>query len=336
MLKNRELLFSFAFFILLIFYGKVAFNQDTTTFQKGKVISTVFANYHLLNEGANTITEFQIMRAYLGYEYRFSKELKSTIIMDFGDPKVLENQFKMTGFLKNAYIEYKSDFFTINFGLIPTKQMQFYEQSWSRRYVMKAFQDQQKLGFTADYGLTFEFAPLPNLSFDFGVVNGKGHTDPTHDQNVYRRNLGLTYKPIQNLSTRLYWDITNSDSNFRKTYNWISAFQNKTIGLGVEFVYVENNDFSKNRNIFGTSVFANWKVDNVWSYFIRYDNSSSTVLTGQTLGWNIQNDGQQFLMGVENILAKGVKISPNLRLFLPEQKSNNPVFGFFLNLEAKI
>lgn len=324
---------------LLLFSAFIPFKtwcQDSTFSKNSKIISTVFANYHLLSEGNNAITEFQILRAYLGYEYHFSKEIKSIIIMDFGDPQILENKFKMTGFLKNAYIQYKSDFFIIEFGLIPTRQMQLSEQLWQRRYIIKSFEDQQNLGYTADYGLTFEFAPLPNLSFDFGVLNGKGHTDPSHDQNIYRRNLGLSYLPSENINTRLYWDITNSDSTFRKTYSALVSFQNNKMGICSEFVFQESFGFVKNKNVIGFSSFGHIKLNEVWTYFMRYDRNTSNTLSGESDRWNNDKNGHLLLFGVENILAKGVKISPNIRLFLPESKNNDIIFGLFLNLEAKI
>ena len=62
-----------------------------------------------------TMPTFEITRAYLGYEYNFSKEWYAKAVLDVGDPEAGKHQ--MAAFLKNAYFQYEKNNFTASFGL---------------------------------------------------------------------------------------------------------------------------------------------------------------------------------------------------------------------------
>ena len=52
--------------------------------------------------------------------------------------------------------------------------------------------------------------------------------------------------------------------------------------------------------------------------------------------WNKSKDGDMILVGLQYAPCKGVKVSPNFRLWLPSDSEKKTEPSVFLNLEIKI
>jgi hypothetical protein len=68
-------------------------------------------------------------------------------------------------------------------------------------------------------------------------------------------------------------------------------------------------------NLDGISFYGSYILNNKIEIFVRFDEISSNILTGQDNSWNHNKDGALMIFGVEYRAAKGVKFSINSRNF---------------------
>ena len=69
--------------------------------------------------------------------------------------------------------------------------------------------------------------------------------------------------------------------------------------------------------------------------FARYDDLNSKKLDGESEPWQIAKDGQLMLAGVEYSPVKGVKITPNVRLWNPDANGAENTTFLYLSAELK-
>jgi len=311
----------------------VAFSQEKTDDFKpnGKPLALIFTNFNTEFVDGESLKKFEITRAYLGYEYNFSKELYAKIILDVGDPKA--GGFQMTAYLKNAYLQYAKNNLEVSFGMISTTQFKVSEKIWGLRYIEKSFQDAYKFNSSADLGFNIDYTFADFISADFSILNGEGYKVLQND-NYVRPGLGVTAKPIKNITARLFVD-TMGDTVKQQSVAAFLAYTNKKLVLGAEYNYQTNYSMKDGHDIYGTSFYATYSPNEKIMLFGRFDDLKSKALEGETEPWQLSKDGQLYMAGIEFNITKGVNVAPNLRYWSPAD-SNAPGSTFaYLNLELK-
>ncbi len=242
----------------------------------------VFSNVNAsFNKNGNS-KAFEITRAYLGYEYFFSKNISSRVNLDVGDPGV--GKLQMTAYIKNAYVQYKNDAFSARFGMIGVNQYNVQEKQWGYRYIYKSFQDAYNFGPSADLGAAFEYTPSKLISFDLSVLNGEGYKRLQSDS-TFKTTFGVTLKPFKGFVLRGYYDIMKH--NYAQTsYALFAGYTNKDFRAGLEYNIQNNNGMIDNHNFSGISLYAALNIAEKYSVFTRYDNLRSETITGQLNPWN--------------------------------------------------
>ncbi len=109
-------LFSLGLFSISIF----ALGQAEEFVPGGKPIMKIYSNFHTSFSESKSGSQFQLTRVYLGYEHKFSENLSARANLDIGDPGV--GKLQMTANVKNAYLKYMFNNFSVNFGMISTTQ----------------------------------------------------------------------------------------------------------------------------------------------------------------------------------------------------------------------
>ena len=303
----------------------------------GKPTLKVFANYNS-NLGGNEQVEakesMQIKRAYLGYKANLSENYSMKITMDVGN-----NSGKYSTYLKVAELKYTKDKWTVNVGMIATKQFKVQEKFWGYRYLLKTYQDQYKYNSSADLGLSANYQINKNIGVDAIIQNGEGykHVDPT---GTYRGGFGTTikYKPI---TFRVYYDISaKTDINRQNIATFIGYKFKDKFKIGAEYNYQLNNAFVEDHNMFGYSVYSTFFINPKFEIFSRYDNSASNVIEeeGSRLdpqAWNANKDAQLSVIGLQYKPIKNISVSANYRRYLSAVEDAEGVNWLFLNLEFK-
>ena len=329
-------LFPFAALIAMISLGSLnARGQqgpDETFTPHGAPILKVFTNFNSTWQGGKNLSQFEVTRAYLGYEHSFTKNFSGRVILDVGDPGV--GGFKNVAYLKNAYLKYKLGKFSASLGMIPSNQFEVQEKVWGHRYIMKSFQDEYKFGPSADLGLIMTYQIADFVSVDAAFMNGEGYKLIQLDS-TFKASMGATFTIFEKMTIRGYYDITTADTNQQT----IAAFLGWTAAkwsVGGEY-NLQLNHFNFDGNDYsGFSFYGSYTINKHIGVYGRYDYLESVKQNGYEHPWNYGKDGQLFLAGFEYSPVKYVKIGPNFHLWQPREGTVPAAYSVYLNLEFKL
>ncbi len=319
---------------LLLILGIVTmgFSQESSEEFKpnGKPLALIFTNFNTAFSDGETNPSFGITRAYLGYEYNFSKEFYAKVVLDVGDPKV--GALERVAYLKNAYVQYSSGKFKAYFGMISTTQFKVSEKIWGYRYIEKSFQDAYKFNSSADFGMNLDYKFNDFISADFSIINGEGYKVVQSDDFV-RPGLGITVKPVKGITARVFGDYMGDEVKQQSLATFLAYTSDKLV-LAAEYNYQKNMDMEDGQDIYGTSFYGTFIPSDAVKIFARFDDLRSKKLDGESVAWNLDSDGQMFMAGLEFSPVKGVKVAPNYRLWSTANDSPNTSY-LYLNLELK-
>lgn len=316
--------------LLVILVARVSAQEES--FQpSGKVFMKVFSNFNTTVSDGVANSAFELQRAYLGYDYKLSKEFSGKLNIDIGDPGV--GKLQMTAYIKNAYIQYKKNNFSVQFGLIGTTSFKTMEDLWGNRYIEKSFQDAYKFSSSADLGISATYQFTDWLTADVIIANGEGYKSLQADDQ-FRSGLGISILPVKELIVRAYYDVLGA-TNTQSTASGAVGYNTKKFTAAAEYNFQQNVGNKADKSMSGTSVYANFVPAKNLKVFARYDMLTSNIITGETDKWNLSKDGNLILAGIEYQAAKGVKFAPNFRLWTPSDASKSNVTSFFLNCEIK-
>ena len=314
----------------------------SVTAQEGKPSVKVFSNfnYNLTTvEGETAFKEFEIKRAYLGYQYNFDDKLSAKITFDVGT----DDGSVYTAFLKIAALSWKAtDKLTLNFGQVGTKNFKFQEKSWRNRYVTKSVQDEHKWANSADAGLIADYKVSNKIIIDAQILNGEGYKSSQGTNGLFRGGFGITYTMNNRVALRLHKDITPGKvphasipedpiiGSASQHINTLAiAYTGNNFDLGVEKANMMNtmNMLDNRKDLL--SVFGNYTLSEKYSFLGRYDNVTSKE------GWDLANDGNYTVFGIARQMAKGVKISFNIQSWTAVEENEETERTLFINLVYK-
>lgn len=293
---------------------------------KGKFILTTFGNVYSGFGSQNDERGFEIERAYLGYQYNFSNGIELKTVADFGQSKDVTDMNRI-GFLKNAYVGWKKNNWQLYGGLISTTQFKTQEDFWGKRYVMKSFQDEYKMGSSADVGISVAYKFNDKISADVIVVNGEGYKKLQFGDGL-QYGAGVTFKPVKGLIIRAYGsykETTEKELDGTTNLNGFAGYKHEKFAIGAEYNYQLNTDHIKNQHQGGTSVYAMVPLGSKVNLFGRYDYLNSNH------GWNKDKDGQAAVGGVEIKLCKQVKLAPTFRYWSPDTNDQPKEYYAYIN-----
>lgn len=297
----------------------------------GKPLVLVYSNLNYSINKAGNSAAFELTRAYIGYEYFFSKTISSRVNIDVADPGV--GKLQMTAFIKNAFVQYKNNNLAVRMGMIGTDQFSQPEKQWGYRYIFKSFQDENNFGPSADLGAALEYSPAKIFSIDFSVLNGEGYKKIQADS-TFKTSFGLTFKPFKGFTIRGYYD--RMKNTYAQTSTSLYAgYSIKNIRAGIEYNIQKNNGMINGHDFSGMSVYSSFGLAQKFSLFSRYDYLRSVTLAGETDPWNLNKDGQLFMTGLEYSPVAGVRIATAYLGWLPRSSSGSFTSKLALNVEIK-
>jgi hypothetical protein len=316
-IKRKILKIALLTFIVSLISGITVAQSETQFIPSGKPHALIFSDFnYTFNKGGDN-KAFELTRAYLGYEYNFSRNISSRITFDIADPGV--GGLQMTALVKYALVQYKSDKFSTRFGMIGTDMFSLQESIWGYRYIIKSFQDAYRFGPSADLGAAVEYSPVKIVSIDFSFLNGEGYKRIQIDS-VFKATFGITLKPVKGLFLRAYYDVMKNDYAQTSTA-FFAGYNIKKLKAGLEYNMQRNNGMINGHDLNGISVYASLGLAEKFTLFTRYDNLNSTVPENASEAWNISKDGQLFVAGFDYNPVKGVKLAPTFTGYLPDDES---------------
>lgn len=302
-------------------------SQATEEFKPGgKFFGAAFTNFYTSLTDGESASGFALNRLELGYNYNFSPKLSAKLCIDVG---TLENQSSQdfSVFSRNAYLEYKDKGWTMDFGIITANAYNLQENFWSLRYVEKSYQDLYKYSASRDLGAKIAYKFSKNLSADLIVANGEGYKKMQRDS-ALRLGFGATIHPVEQLTLRAYYDFINKDET-QGTMALFAGYQVENIAIGAEYNRMSNTSFVHGKDQSGVSAYAFVQATQKLKAFGRYDQRLSKD------DWNLANDGDLFMAGLEYAPAKGVKLAPTFSGWNPKDGVQSFTSTFLLNCEIK-
>lgn len=316
--------------------------SQTKISDSGYPIVHLFTNYSM-NFNQDKKAGFAFTRAYVGYHYNITDNLSARAIVDAAIPN--SNSTKNDVFLKNAFITWNSNNkkFLIDGGLLCLRQfIHVQENWWGGRYINNTVTDRTGMFNGADYGFDVQYMPNSLFSFDFTFSNGEGFKSINID-NSFKYDLGITFSPSSRFVMRAVGELySKSDELISESYigdvknQFISTLfmgykYNKT-RMGVETAYLWNKGFIDGRNTACFSVYANSNLYKCINVLARYDKVKSYQKEDDMKNWNV-TDGDLFIVGLEYIINKKLRLSPNYRW---SNTLSGNVSSLFVNLEFKL
>lgn len=316
--------------MLVLFITVLAMSQEPKEAFKphGKPIIRVFSNFHSSFADGESSSAFEVTRVYLGYEHSFSEDLSGTVIFDVADPGV--GKLQMTAFLKNAFLNYRHQNLSVDFGMIATTQFKVQENFWGYRYLAKVFQDEYGFASSADLGTSATYKFNDALSADIAVTNGEGYKKLQSD-NIFKAAFGLTVNPVKELTVRGMVDLMDNQS----TYAGFFGYKGRKFSLAAEYNYQKNHLMIEDHDFFGPSFYATVNLSKKTKFFARFDDLQSNTPSGEFGNWNLASDGKLYMAGFEFAPVSGIKLSPNYRGWSPAQGAQPYISTLMLNCEIK-
>ena len=313
-------------------FAQVADNEFTPS---GKPFVKIFTNFHSMYEDNVSYNAFEVQRAYFGYGFKLSENISGKVTLDVANPA--SGKLDMTAFLKNAYFQYKKGNFTTKFGLITLQQFKVSEKQWGGRYLYKSFQDQYKMGYSADLAFYTSYKFNKIATADITVANGDGYKSIESDS-ILKYSAGLTLKPFKGLTFRTYYDYMGNN-DIQQSVSFYVGYNIKNFKFGTEYNKQLNHKMIIDNTLAGFSAFGSYTINRSDVYHIRffgrYDNLNSVIIGDAIEAWNFGKDGEVFIVGVEFNVAKGLKITPNYQGWKPADGS--PMMNIaYISCEIKI
>tara|TARA_B100001287_G_scaffold40476_1_gene29664 strand:- start:4905 stop:5897 length:993 start_codon:yes stop_codon:yes gene_type:complete len=326
---------------IILFIGSILITSSLL-FSQGKPHVKVFSNFNYdlsTEEGEGAFKEFELKRSYLGYSYKIDESFSAKVTFDVGSN---DAGSAYTAFLKIASLTWKvNEKTTINFGQIGTKNFKFMEKNWGKRYIYKSVLDQNKWANAADLGITADYVFSKNISVDIQIHNGEGYKKIQSSNGLMRGGLGVIYTS-NDFNLRLARDIVPrenyGENNDVQTISTIAGmYKMSNLNIGGEYNIKENANSIIDNEQSAMSIYGSYKLNEKTSVFGRYDKlDSEDALEAQ---WNIDNDGELTIFGIERKMTKGVTVAVNVQSWKDANLDNEPEASaestLYINLEYK-
>ena len=337
--------------MIFSFAGLQTFSQSYTDKDfnvTDKLIIKSFMNFHAdLGDSEVKKTAFEIKRAYFGYSHQFADNLVGQVILDV-QLNILADKYY--AFLKIASLTWTPvNRLKINGGMISPKQFKTQERFWGYRYIYKSYQDQYKMGPSADLGITVEYKFNDFVSVDGAFLNGEGYKHVQLRYPDFKLAGGVTVHPFKDLTVRLYYDnMNNKDTSLTNDYRADQSTYSAFIGykfkkkfrIAGEYNYQKQFQNIAGKDLFGFSFYSTYVISKKIEVFGRVDLLNSNKLEGETENWFYKGDGTLYMGGVQYNPVKGVKLAVNYRNWAfakpNEGERKSPLSMIYLNVEFKL
>jgi hypothetical protein len=299
----------------------------------GQVYGKVFINYHSKITDTTLESSFEVTRAYFGYKYNFSKTLTGRVMFDVSQADVIlptndtvKTSLQATAFLREASFIYKKGNLTVEAGMIGLLQHKAAEDFWGHRYVAKTIEDESKISQAADIGITAQYKIADFLTLDGVVRNGEGNKFNPNSDNSFRSGGGFSLIPFKGFLFRGYYDI-EAKPLAQVSISHTAGYSNDKLSAGVETCYQLNNKSKHNKNLIAVSAFGSYNISTKIQVFGRYDMLTSNKLNDTLDKWNIKNDYNLIIAGVQYTPVKNFNLALDFqcKMFEKEGKKNDNI-----------
>ena len=338
------------------------YTTDSSFTPSGKPTIQMFGNiYYNPTQGITKRLGFHVARAYLGYEYQFSKQFLGKVVIDAGRPTTvgtimvwdsLGNQLFVsnssregsfyTMFLKFAFLEWSpNSTFKLIAGAIPLNHFITQERYWGYRYVAEMFQDRYLRVSSADIGMIAYYKPSAHFGLDLAITNGEGFR---FDQDLYsdfKVGAGVDFILFQHWKNRFYYDFEKTNHpttpELQQTLSFFSGYEwAQKLKIGIDLTWRLNSNEITTQHTYGYSIFTAYNWSKKWGLMARFDQVMSNRDLLTTPGWIYQVDGIGMIGGFQYTPIPRIKFSLNYQGFKPNNTLLVFQHQFYFNVDFNL
>ncbi len=304
----------------------------------GKVEGRIFTNFNADVTGDGDAKGFELKRAYLGYQYQITPEIKAAVKLDVGGSEFILNDAEAQyAYFKTAAVYYEKDNWFVAFGLHDTYQFKVQEKLWGKRYVLPSMLDQQKFDFSADIGASAAYH-FENVSLDFSLFNGEGYKQLQQDD-AFRGSIGVTgYLLDKKIILRGYSDYSSRDVHLA-SYTAFAGLDMDKWSLGAEYTIQKNYIYTDGHDRNAYSLFGQYNFTPRFGIWARIDGITSDFTSSEDADYihKVQGiDGTYFYPGLEYIIVpKHLKASFNYHHHVDDTAAKDEDGQIYFNLEIR-
>lgn len=325
----------YAVICITILAGTSLNAQDEEFKPSGSPFAKVYFDFH--TDFIDTVSEsqFQAKRVYFGYKYNLSEYFSAKVTFDVGKADVNVNindsttvktktSLHYTAYVKHAQLTYKKDNLTLDIGLIGNRQYKINEKYWNRRYLAKTFQDEYKIGPSADFGISANYKIHDFISVDATIRNGEGYKKLQGDDAfVYAGGFHLT--PLKGLVVRGYYDYSRSEDVTQSTIAHFAGYKNDIFSIGAEYSMQSNHYYEDGNDIGGLSAFAGYHINEKLELFGRYESYAEEA--------DANEDHLGIIGGIEYSPISKIQVALNFRSIIYAEEENSDVNSIYVNFQ---
>jgi hypothetical protein len=256
---------------------------------------------------------FHVSRAYLTFEKKVSDALSYKFQTDVGSGGATD----FTVYLKNAKLDWKTDFGKFSFGLQGMNMFKVQEDNWGYRFIEKSAMDKAKYSSSADMGIGFS-KKLAGLSTGLMITNGSGYKKAETDgykklsANVLygeaklkkgiNAGVAFSYEPKDYTLS----DGSGDETGSKTVIGGFGAWAQGAIKVGAETaVLTKSMEASTSTNLI--SAYGNYAISKKLDAFGRFDLYSSDAAADSYA-----------IIGVNYVPEKGLHIAPTVLVDMPD------------------
>jgi hypothetical protein len=288
----------------------------------GKMIAEIFTDFHCSLSGAPATTGFSLNRAYFGYNYIADENFSATIKVNVGNPEDLApgSVSRRYAQFTEASITYVKNKLYLTLGMTNTRLFNYQQRFWGKRYIANTYQSINGYGYIADLGIVADYKFNDIVEADITIMNGEGYSNIQLDNSI-KPSLGITITPTRELAFRAYSDLMQKNGLWQSTLVGFAGFKNEKLTIGAEISYKSNLDLNMGHDSWGISGTGAVSLTKKIEFFTRYDYSSSVIAPGDDIQWNLANDHQLLINGVQYTFNKIVKVALDYQATFPKDKT---------------
>jgi len=285
---------------LIIVTVTVAFTQDT------KFSALVYYELNYVPDDNREISnQFEYRRIYFTFDKKMSEKLSYKFQTDVSRTN---DDGRLTVFIKNAKIDWKTDYGMIVIGVQEMNVFAIQRNTWGYRSIDKTAMNKNNWASTADLGIGY-YNNFHNFNYSVLITNGTGFKLPENDsykkistqiyygsgklnsQNGVNSGLVFTYEP---------YHVENGYTETKFVTGLFGGYASGPVRIGAEFDQLIDSNISETIKIL--SGYGNLEICEKASIFARLDNINDRSTTMNYI-----------IAGIAVSPETGIKIMPNIR-----------------------
>lgn len=247
--------------------------QENNIDFSGLVYSDLYWNIQHHSEQVDGANGYRFRRIYFTADSDLSDNFLARFRLEAKSPGDYETNARLTPFVKDAYLQWRTGSHRLQAGLAQTPAFDFIEEVWGYRSVQKSPLDLQKMMSSREIGLAGK-GDFGSNKWGYHLMLGNGNGSKA-ELNKGKKVMGsLFYSLNENTILQTYADYTDRDAeSYSYTLQGFTGYNADLISVGILYAHQHTNE----DEIFGdfnlriASIFGRFELDKQLTGILRMD-----------------------------------------------------------------